>query len=97
MKKFIYLHYGFTQPTPEIMEAWGKWFESIAAHIVDKGAHFPLGKEISHDGTLDLPLSRDSITGYNIIEAESMDKAVELAGTNPFIDSIRIYELMSEQ
>jgi len=30
MKKFMFLHCGFEKPTPGIMEAWGKWFESIA-------------------------------------------------------------------
>jgi hypothetical protein len=28
VKKFVLLHYGFEKPTPEIMAAWGKWFES---------------------------------------------------------------------
>ena len=35
----------------------------------------------------------DSITGYNIIEAEDMAAAEKLAQGNPFISSIRIYEL----
>ena len=39
----------------------------------------------------------DCITGYNVIEAESMDEAEKLAQTNPFISSIRIYELRSMQ
>jgi len=32
------LHYGFEKPTPEIMAAWGKWFESIKDRIIDMGA-----------------------------------------------------------
>ena len=31
MKKFMFLHFGFEKPTPEIMADWNKWFESIAA------------------------------------------------------------------
>ena len=31
MKKFVLLHYGFEKPTPEIMAAWGKWFEGNQA------------------------------------------------------------------
>ena len=30
MKKFVYLHFGFQKPTPEIMEAWMAWLESIS-------------------------------------------------------------------
>ena len=94
MKKFMLLHYGFEPPTPEIMAAWGSWFESIADVQVDQGG-FSGGREISKDGTKDLPWDRESITGYNIIEAESLDAAVEIAQGNPFIDRIRIYELRS--
>ncbi|MFC1575076.1 YciI family protein [Gemmatimonadota bacterium] len=37
----------------------------------------------------------DSITGYNIIEAESLDEADKIAKDNPFIASIRVYEIRS--
>ena len=94
MKKFLLLHYGFEQPTPEIMAAWGKWFESIADIQVAQGG-FSAGREISKEGAKDLPWGGDSITGYNIIEAESLDAAVEIAQENPYIPSIRIYELRS--
>lgn len=94
MKKFVYLMYGFKQPTPEIMAAWGKWFESIGDRIVEKG-HFPRGQEISHEGTKDLPLDMDAITGYCVIEAESFEEAEKFAQENPFIASIRVYEVMT--
>jgi hypothetical protein len=38
----------------------------------------------------------ESITGYSIINAESLDEAEENAQDNPFIASIRIYEIMAE-
>ena len=40
MKKFMYLHFGFEEPTPEIMESWMAWFESISeilSNVVDEG------------------------------------------------------------
>ena len=95
MKKFVLLMYGFERPTPEIMEAWGKWFELIKDRIVEK-AHFPRGREISREGTKDLPLDLDAITGYCIVQAESLDEAEQLAKENPFITSIRVYEVMEE-
>ena len=94
MKKFMFLHFGFEMPTPEIMGAWHAWFDSISDKQVDQGG-FNGGREISKSGTRDLPWNMESITGYNIIEAESLDAATELAQSNPFIASIRIYELRS--
>lgn len=94
MKKFMLLHFGFEKPTPEIMQAWHAWFASIADKQVDHGG-FGAGREISKNGARDLPWNMDSITGYNIIEAETLDAAEKLARGNPFITSIRIYELRS--
>jgi len=92
MKQFLFLHFGFQQPTPEIMKAWHAWFNSISDKQIDQGG-FNGGREISKSGTKDLPWNMESITGYNIIEAESLDAAEKLAQGNPFISSIRIYEL----
>ncbi len=92
MKKFMLLHCGFEKPTPEIMGRWHEWFKSIADKTVDQGG-FAGGREISHDGTKDLPWGEDSMTGFNIINAESLDEAEKIAQSNPFISSIRVYEL----
>ena len=95
MKKYMLLHFGFEKPTPEIMGAWGKWFESIADRTVDGGGHFIGAREISKSGTKDLPMGMESITGYTIINAESLDEAEKVAQDNPYIASIRVYEIMS--
>ena len=94
MKKFVFLHFGFEKPTPEIMQAWGAWFESIKDKTVDSGG-FKAGREISKGGTDDLPWGMESITGFNVVKAESLDEAEKMAQTCPFIASIRVYELRS--
>lgn len=95
MKRFMLLHFGFEKPTPEIMAAWGKWFEAVADKTVDHGG-LRGGREISHAGTKDLPMGMESITGYSIINAESLDDAEKIAQGNPFIASIRVYEIMAK-
>lgn len=92
MKRFMFLHFGFEKPTPEIMAQWKSWFDSIADRQLDQ-AGFASGLEISSEGTSDLPWGPDCITGYNIIEADSMEEAEALARSNPFVASIRVYEL----
>ena len=94
MKRFMLLHFGFEKPTPEIMEAWGKWFGSIADKSVDNGGFHGGAREISHDGSKDLPMGMDSITGFSIINAASLEEAEAIAGDNPYIASIRVYEIM---
>ena len=92
MKKFMFLHVGFEKPTPEIMAQWKMWFESIQDKQLDQQG-FASGCEITKDGVRDLPWDLDCLTGYNIIEAESLEQAEEIAQSNPFVSSIRIYEL----
>ena len=93
MKKFMLLHFGFEKPTPEIMAAWGRWFESVAARTVEHGGFHGGAREISHSGTRNLPMETDSITGYSVINAESLDEAEAVARDNPFVASIRVYEI----
>ncbi len=91
------LHIGFKKPTPEIMKAWGQWFESIQSHVVDMGnIGLNPGREISDAGTRDLPMDLEAITGISIVEAESMEHAERLAQGNPYISSIRVYEIRSK-
>ena len=90
------LHIGFEKPTPEIMAAWETWFASVADKAVEHGG-FRAGREISRGQTNDLAFGKDSITGYSIIEAESLEAAEEIARKNPLITSIRIYEIMAHQ
>ena len=92
MKKYMLLHFGFEPPTDTIMQNWQDWFESIADRQIDQGG-FNGGREISKIGSRDLPWDQEAITGYNIIEAESLEEAEILAKSNPFISSIRVYEL----
>lgn len=95
MKKFVLLPIGFEPLTPEIVAAWEEWFKSIADKVVDGGNPLGHGREISRKGTKELPLGSDSITGYTIINAESLDEAEEIAKTCPMITGIRVYEAIS--
>jgi len=92
MKSYLILHYGFEKPGPEEMSAWGKWFESIADKQVDRGG-LRAGRELSTSGTNELPFEKDSITGYTVIQAESLDDAESIARECPIVASTRVYEI----
>jgi len=95
MKKFIIFHFGYENPTPEIMEAWSKWFASLGDKMVDPGSPLGPGREISAAGTKELPLGTESLTGYTVINAKSLDEAEKIAKSCPMITSVRVYEAMS--
>ena len=94
MKQFMIMHVGFKKPTPEVMKEWMKWFKSIESRQIDQQG-FMAGREISKDGTKELPWGKNCITGYNIIEAKNLDAAERIAAKVPFVKSVRVYELRS--
>jgi hypothetical protein len=95
MKKYVLMHIGFETPTQEIMDAWGVWFASIADRNVENVGPFMTGVEISQTGSQKLPLNEEAVTGFSVIEAESLDEAKAIAQDCPFITSIRVYEVGS--
>lgn len=92
MKNFMILHYGFEQPTDEDMDAWNQWFDSIVERQLDRGG-FAVGREFTLAGSKDLPFTNESITGYTLIQAESLDDAAEIARQCPIVISTRVYEI----
>ena len=93
MNRYLILHQGFEKPTPEIMDQWKAWFEKAAGCTVDQGGFHGQAVEISQGGEQPLGMDREALTGYSIIEAESFDAALALARENPFVTSIRVYEI----
>ena len=92
MKQFMILHVGFEMPTPEIMEKWNQWFADTKDATIDMGG-FMGGREITKEGADDLAWDANCLTGYSVIEAETMEAAEAIAASNPFITAIRIYEI----
>jgi hypothetical protein len=93
MKKFMFLYKGYMTPTPEIGQAWMDWFASVGDRMVDSGNPMSRGAEVTPDEVTPIETGLDSLTGYSIVNAGSMDEAVELAKTNPMITGVVVYEL----
>lgn len=91
--RFMLLHYGFEPPTPEVMQGWTAWFEETAGITLDKGGFHGGALEIAKSGRESLAMGMDSITGFSIIEADSLEEAERVAAANPYIASIRVYEI----
>jgi hypothetical protein len=95
MKKFVFLFIGFTQPTPEIMQSWMQWIKSVEDRVADMGYGLGQGKEITKNGTTELPMDLDAITAYMVFNAENINEAEKIAKSCPMITSVNVYEVRS--
>ena len=69
----------------QVMAAWGAWFEQLGAAVVDGGNPFGAASTISPDGSVST--QGPGLSGYSVIEADSMDAAVALAQGCPVLSN----------
>ena len=102
MPQFIFTyHEGKKSETPEEdqegLEAWKKWASSLGAALVNPGTPVGATKVLTKDGVSDNP-SPHPIMGFSVIEAESMDAALELLKDCPhmhmFEGTLEVSEMM---
>lgn len=88
MSKFLLLmHFTGDYPTDEagqaeMGQAWGGWYGSLGAAIVDAGGQGGQATAVAASGSTDVS---GAVTGYTIIEAADHDAAVEIAQRNPIV------------
>jgi hypothetical protein len=100
MAKFLLVYYGGKmeqdpKSAEKAMKAWVKWFTDMGKAVVDQGNPTSPGKMIGESGVK--TIGTKPVTGYSIIQADSLDKAVELAKKSPQIGSggeIAVYNVM---
>ena len=79
MKKFVFLAHGEMDQTPESREAHMKWWSSIQDSVVDSGNPLFNGRNVAKDGTVvEISADMEPSLGYSIVQAASIDDAVEL-------------------
>lgn len=90
MPKFVFAYHGGNKPsTPEetkrVMDAWGAWFGSMGASVVDGGN--PVGKSstVNPDGSLASGGGANPISGYSLIEAKDLKDAHNKAKGCPIL------------
>ena len=81
----------------KVMDAWGAWFSKLGPAVVDPGNPFgPIAKSVSSDGSVHDGGVGPAASGYSILKADSLSKAVELAKACPVLRSngakISVYE-----
>jgi hypothetical protein len=101
MAKFLYLYAGGQMAeTPEAQEAamqqWTTWFGTLGDSVVDIGNPFGAGTTVKDGGTSDGGASE--LSGYSIINAESLAEAARRANGCPVLQSggtVEVYEALA--
>lgn len=90
MAKYLFVYHGGSAPSDpaeikKVMDAWGNWFGSMGAAVVDGGN--PVGKSytVKADGTLSPDGGANPASGYSLIEAESLEDAHRKASGCPIL------------
>ncbi len=97
MKKFILFYEGPATPPGASHEKWPAWFSKLGDRLVDKGSPMDNGRVLRSSGSTSRSATR--FNGYSIIQAETIDEALNLAQDHPFLTlggdnySIEVFEL----
>tara|TARA_R110000787_G_scaffold4726_12_gene17940 strand:+ start:690 stop:1064 length:375 start_codon:yes stop_codon:yes gene_type:complete len=89
MTQFVFAYHGGNPDmTPEqgqqLMAKWGAWMESLGAAMVDPGHAVGKSVTVSTSGVADNG-GANPISGVSVVEAASMEAAVEMAKASPHI------------
>lgn len=102
MAKYLFVYHGAKRPTNEAeikktMDAWGAWFGSMGAAVIDGGN--PVGKSstVHSNGSVTDDGGANPVGGYSLIEAPSLKDALAKAKGCPILangGSIEVAEAM---
>ena len=89
MAKFLFAYHRGKQPESEaegakVMAAWGAWFESLGADLVDAGAPVGQSHTVSASGSTDNG-GANPVSGYTLVNAASYDTAIKIAKGCPMV------------
>ena len=101
MSSFMIAYYGGNQPSSKEegmvqMGKWKDWVEALGETIVNPGTPFMATKIVTSSSVED-DNDPNAMKGYAIVEAESIDAAVEISKTDPFLGNggtIRVSQMM---
>jgi len=88
MANYLLVYHGGAMPETQeeqaqVMQAWTAWFGTLGDALVDGGNPVSQSKTIASGGAVGD--TSNGATGYSIIKADSLDKAVELAKGCPVL------------
>jgi len=91
MAKYLLAYHGGGMPETEeeqaaVMAAWGAWMGGLGAALTDPGNPVGAATTVAADRSTSAGGGSNPVTGYGIVEADSMDAAVALVNGCPMLD-----------
>ena len=87
MKRYLFIVYGPAADSEQEramgMALMAEWYRSLGSALVDPGAPFVGARTVS-DGGVGTAIGPNA-TGFNMVQAESMEDAIELAKKCPLL------------
>lgn len=103
MSEYIIAYLGGRQPaSPEEgakhMEKWKAWLGGLGDAVVNPGTPMKNSRIVSSDGVSE-DCGPNVLTGFSIVQADSLDEALEMAKACPFLDigTLQVSELVHMQ
>jgi len=92
MAKYLFVYHGGKKPeseaeVAEVMDAWGNWFGSMGAAVIDGGNPVGLSSTVNADGSVADNGGANPASGYSLIEASDLDDALGKARGCPILAS----------
>lgn len=102
MAKYLFVYHGGKAPSSpaevkSVMDAWGAWFGSLGAAVIDGGNPVSRPSTVRSDGSLIEGGGPNPATGYSLIEASSLGDAHQKAKGCPILSvggSVEIAQAM---
>ena len=101
MTNFMIAYYGGKQPTSKEegmaqMNKWKAWVEGLGETVVNPGTPL-MGTRVLTSGNVQDDNDPNSMKGFAVVKAESIEAAIEIAKSDPFLDNngtIRVSQMM---
>jgi YCII-related domain len=99
MTNYVLLYKGGGVPATEeeqrrVMNAWTSWYGQLGQAVVDGGNPFGPSRSLAADGRAS-DGAASGMTGYTILQADTLDAATELARGCPILadgGTVEVYE-----
>ena len=92
MAKYLFVYHGGKKAESEEdlakgLDAWGKWFGSMGAAVIDGGNPVGESSTVNPDGSVSNNGGANPASGYSLIEAADLDDALAKAKGCPILES----------